>query len=80
MHRYWQKQISFDFKPGMPVVLEGPLDAMTFLRLKWLWPITDEWIDAMEACEACMDRQTDTAEPSYAPVMRALARAGMKPH
>lgn len=77
MQRIWIKPIMFDIKPGLPVILEGPLDAMTFLRLEWLWPITEEWKEAWESCDACLNRETDTAEPSYAPMMRALAKAGV---
>lgn len=78
MHGYWVVPITFEIRPGLSITLEGPTDALSFLRGKWVWPITDEWIYAMAACEASMDRETDTAEPSYAPVRRALLSAGVK--
>ncbi len=78
MHGYWVVPITFKIRPGLPITLGGPTDAMSFPRGKWIWPITDASIHAMAVCEASMDRETDTAEPSYAPVRQALLTAGMK--
>ncbi|MDH2329114.1 DUF982 domain-containing protein [Cereibacter sp. SYSU M97828] len=71
--------IIFDYpNPGQPVVLEGPVHAAAFLRRQWIWPRTDEYAAAVAACRDCVNGKTETAEPSYAAVKRALRAADVK--
>ncbi|WP_136686093.1 DUF982 domain-containing protein [Falsirhodobacter xinxiangensis] len=79
MRRLWVNTIIFDYpNPGHPVVLEGPLHAAAFLRKQWVWPRTKEYADALAACRDCVNGHTETAEPSFIAVKRALSSADVR--